>query len=114
MDLPRSLIRGDTDSFTVEILDSTNPNSPVSKPLLPGDVVYFTVKSSTSDSAIKLQKVITEFNDGKAEIFIAHNDTKDLDTKKYMYDVQISFAGGDVKTIIGPSVFTLFPEVTYE
>ena len=114
-DLPRSLIRGDTDSFTVEVLDATNPEiAPVQVPLVNGDKVYFTIKSSVADTAIKLQKVITVFNEGKAEIFIAHEDTKDLNIKTYMYDIQISFAGGDVKTIIGPSKFTLLPEVTYE
>ena len=114
-DLPRSLIRGDTDSFTVEVLDATNPNiDPVQVPLVEGDTVYFTVKDSVADTIKRLQKIITAFNNGKAEIFITHDDTKNLNVKKYMYDIQISFAGGDVKTIIGPSKFELLSEVTYD
>lgn len=112
-DFTRYLIRGDTDSFSVEMQTDTDP--PVKIDLLPGDTVYFTVKKSPDVEDIVFQKVITEFVDGRAEIFISHDDTKDLLVKTYYYDIQINRSGNSfVKTVIPPSKFVLEKEVTYE
>lgn len=109
----KSLIRGDTDSFTVEMQEAGDP--PVKLDLLPGDIVYFTVKKSPDVEAIVFQKVVTVFNDGRAEMFISHNDTKDLPIRTYYYDIQINRASdGSVTTVIPPSKFILEKEVTYD
>lgn len=103
------LVRGDSDSITVQLSEGNE-----AKPLVVGDRVYFTVKKSPYESAKVLQKTITEFVDGKAIIPITHDDTKDMEFKSYVYDIQITFADGTVKTIVPPSQFEIMPEVTYE
>ena len=79
-----------------------------------GDTVYFTVKKRHTDTEKILQKVCTEFLEGKAVISILPTDTKSLSVGRYIYDIQISSASGYVVTAIKPSVFELTPEVTYE
>jgi hypothetical protein len=103
------LVRGDSDSITVQLSEGDT-----ARPLVTGDIVYFTVKKSPYESAKVFQKIITEFVDGKAIIPITHDDTKDMEFKSYVYDIQITFADGTVKTIVPPSQFEIMPEVTYE
>ncbi len=84
-------------------------------PLVTGDTVYFTVKVSASDTAKAFQKVVASFNtDGSATITIDPSDTKELNIGDYVYDVQITFETGDVKTVIPMSKFRLAAEVTNE
>ena len=103
------LVRGDSDSITVQLSEGNE-----AKQLVTGDIVYFTVKKSPYVSAKVFQITITEVVDGKAIIPITHDDTKDLEFKLYVYDIQITFADGTVKTIVPPSQFEIMPEVTYE
>ena len=104
-----SMVRGDTEAFTVACTEDG-----VTRAFVTGDTVYFTVKKTVSDTEKTLQKVITSFIDGKALIDISSADTKTLDTKVYVYDIQIVFSNGTKKTVVGPSVFELTSEVTYE
>jgi hypothetical protein len=104
------MIRGDTETILVSCKNSEG--EPV--PFVPGDTIYFTVKRSTRDEKKVLQKVVTEFQDGKAVIEIEHEDTKDLEFQTYVYDVQHTSAGGKVTTIIPPSKFVIEGEVTHE
>ena len=104
-----SMIRGDTEAMTVACTEDG-----VARSFVTGDTVYFTVKKSVSDTVKILQKVITNFTDGKALIDILPIDTKTLDAKPYMYDIQIVFSNGTKKTVVGPAVFELTDEVTYE
>jgi hypothetical protein len=106
-----SLTRGDTASLIVKMRDPDGNQIPFQL----GDVVYFTVKKSTDTIEKVLQKVITEFVDGNAEIYLLHDDTKGLATGDYVYDIQVN-RGVDqsVTTIIPPSRFSLSKEVTYE
>lgn len=39
------------------------------------------------------------------------NDTKELGFGKYVYDIEITYANGDVDTVIAATDFTLTPEV---
>jgi hypothetical protein len=103
------MIRGDSDSITVQLSEKDE-----ARPLVDGDTVYFTVKKSPYDTEKALQKVITEFAEGKAIIPITRDDTKDLKFYIYTYDIQITFSDGTVKTIVPPSRFEVMPEVTYE
>ena len=105
-----SIVRGDTESLTIQLLNGDGSEILLSN----GDIVYFTVKRNTTTDIKILQKVITSFGSGKIEIFIDHNDTKDLVFGDYVYDCQINFMDGRVKTILGPNTFSILSEVTYE
>lgn len=105
-----SMTRGDSESFTVFYTDASGINIP----LVTGDTIYFTVKNSIYTKDTILQKVITEFNDGKAVIVITHIDTKDIPYGLYYYDIQLTKTDGTVTTIIPPSNFSITGEVTYE
>ena len=104
-----SMVRGDTEAFTVACTEDG-----VARSFVTGDTVYFTVKKTVSETEKTLQKVITTFTDGKALVDILPIDTKNLDAKPYVYDIQIVFSNGTKKTVISPSVFELTSEVTYE
>jgi hypothetical protein len=105
-----TLTRGDSANLTVEIKDSDGTQIP----LVTGDTIYFTVKSSPSTTTKLLQKVITAFTGGLANIEILPADTSQMMFGKYYYDIQYSRADGYVRTIVAPSNFTVAPEVTYE
>jgi hypothetical protein len=105
-----TMVRGDSEVISVSLVDSTGS----AVPLVEGDTVYFTLKKSPSDTTKLLQKVVTEFTEGKATITILPADTKALEFRAYSYDVQINFSDGSVKTVIGPSQFKVSEEVTYE
>lgn len=80
-----------------------------------GDIVFLSIKKSLKDSDYILQKKSTDFNeDGIARIVLAAEDTRDLPPYKYLYDIQVNFANGDVKTIVGPNRFTLNAGVTHD
>ena len=102
--------RGDSDSIEVTGLS-----------LVYGDKVYFTVKDSIYSTEKRLQKIVTEFTaEGNAVIPIGTADTKSLNVRDYVYDIQVNFADGEVITVVPPepslppSKFTLTGEVTYE
>lgn len=102
--------RGDTAGLWVDV-------SQMEISLEEGDKVYFTVKESTLKTEKLLQKIVTVFEDGKAHIVINPADTKDLAFGTYVYDIQITFGSGMVKTITPTkptALFTILPEVTYE
>jgi hypothetical protein len=79
--------------------------------LASGDTVYFSVKKYISDTAYKLQKIITSFTDGVAQIELSGDDT-DLTAGNYKYDIQCTLADGRIDTVIGPAIFTVLEEVT--
>jgi len=102
--------RGNSDSMKISGL-----------PLVHGDKIYFTVKNSIYSAEKILQKIVTEFTEmGEAIIQITPQDTRDMNFRDYVYDVQANFGDGKVLTIIPPdpslppSKFTLTGEVTYE
>ena len=104
-----SMVHGDTEAMTVSCTEDG-----VTRPFVTGDTVYFTVKKATNSTEKTLQKVITSFTNGKALIDILPADTQSLDTKTYVYDIQIVFANGTKKTVLGPATFELTEEVTSE
>lgn len=102
--------RGDSLSFRVS-LKKDNEVIPFEE----GDMVYFTVKKSTSTTKKALQKVVAEFNeDGIAEFELESSDTGSLPVGTYVYDVQYTDRYGKVATIIKPSCFRITKEVTYD
>ena len=73
------------------------------------DKLVFTVKKNTSTDITILQKQIL------GDTFtLTHDDTKCLDYGKYVYDIQLTQANGDVTTVIQPSVFEIMPEVNFD
>jgi hypothetical protein len=104
-----SLTRGDS-----AIISVTTNNNNVPFLLEEGDIVYFTIKTNATTQTKLVQKVITEFVDGKATITLNPQDTKPLAYGDYLYDVQLTLRTGEVITIIVPSRFTILEEVTYE
>ena len=104
------MTRGDSETFEFMLEDHETGQQ---IDLIPGDLVYFTVKASTQTTSKLIDYVIDEFDNGKAIIEIKPEDTKDLKYHTYVYDVQI-VQGDNVSTVIKPSKFVVEEEVTYE
>lgn len=104
-----SMVRGDTENIIISCTEDD-----ITKPFVSGDIIYFTVKINTNTVDKILQKVITEFIEGKAMVEIEPNDTKKLSFMTYVYDVQWTHVDGKVTTIIPTSNFIIESEVTYE
>lgn len=77
-----------------------------------GDTVYFTIAPVVEDQNPLVQKVITGFDAGKANISLSSDDT-DLEIGSYLYDIQVDTSDGRIDTIIGPAKFKVIGGVTY-
>ena len=100
------LTRGDTARLTIDVINDIDGSEYI---IHENDTLVMTVKRSTSDTAIKLQKILK----GSNTFHIEPKDTSDMEFGSYKYDVQLTTSGGDVYTVIEPSTFTLLKEVTY-
>lgn len=100
------LTRGDTARLTVTINNDFD-----GKPyeITETDVLKLTVKRSVRDTIPAFQKSVT----GSNKFYIVPDDTKDLVFGKYIYDVELTTVGGDVYTVIEPTIFEILKEVTY-
>lgn len=96
------MTRGDTATINLSIKD----NRKEEYELVEGDVVVFSVKREIEDKNYVLQKAFID-----KQIVIEHEDTKNLDFGKYVYDIQVTFSDGKVSTIITPSELHLESEV---
>lgn len=105
-----SMIRGDSESILVSMADSGGEE----RDFVLGDTIYFTVKENISTDKKVVQKIITEFTEGKALIELLPSDTDELRVKEYVYDIQLTRADGSVTTIIVPSKFSVLGDVTRE
>ena len=103
------MTRGDTENIVITLRKGKDEVA-----LENGDKIYFTVKEDVNVEETQIQKVITEFEDGKAVITLDPKDTKHMYFGDYVYDIQYTDRSGNVKTIIRPSKFTIGGEVTYE
>ena len=97
-----SMVRGDTERISV------TPSTAFTS----GDVVTMTVRKDV-ESEIELQKIVTEFTEGVAYIDITHEDTATMAFGAYVYDIQVQWASGAIKTLVKKSTFKLEEEVTY-
>lgn len=86
----------------VEILIDDEPYTPVD-----GDKVRFALKQNYSSSRTLIYKRI--YNDDLI-LHLEPKDTKKLAFGNYVYDIEITFANGDVDTFI-KGEFELLPEV---
>lgn len=72
------------------------------------DSIIFTVKKTTMDKTVILQKKALD-----GEIKIKADETASLAYGRYIYDVELRKADGTVSTVITPSPFVLCEEVTF-
>lgn len=101
-----SMVRGDTQSFELEI---TENNESVTV-----DSIYFTVKNDTHTDEVLFQK---KLNDGITltndvyNITIDPSDTDSLDYGRYAYDIEI--IKNSIKKTIAVGVLDIKEEVTF-
>lgn len=99
-----SMVRGDTAKIVIAINDSEgNEYTPVE-----GDIIRFAAKRSYHDTEPIIYKVIP--NDTLL-LWIEPQDTKTLPFGKYIYDIEITFADGDVDTFIANAELNILKEV---
>ena len=99
-----TITRGDTGIFSFAIKDANGQDYDFSN-----DTVLFTVKANTYTTTIIFQKQVIYGEN----IIIAPTDTAQLRYGEYVYDVQLTTAGGIVDTVIPPSKFIVKEEVTF-
>lgn len=99
------LTRGDNADIEVIIKD-LNGNTYT---LQEGDKLLFTLKRNCVTDTIVIQKDITS----DSVITLEHDDTKDLNYGKYVFDVQLTMDDGQVYTVIEPHNFIIEKEVTF-
>ena len=100
------LTRGDTARFSIgQIVNTiTNTNyTPTAE-----DTVTMTIKKTVMQADPFVQIIVP----GGEVLHIKPEDTKAMAFGKYVYDIQITMADGDVYTIIPPTTFDLLKEVT--
>ena len=100
------LTRGDTARFSLgQIVNTiTNTNyTPTAE-----DTVTMTIKKTVMQADPFVQIIVP----GGEVLHIKPEDTKAMAFGKYVYDIQITMADGDVYTIIPPTTFELLKEVT--
>lgn len=73
-----------------------------------GDSVLFTMKKSVYDTAVIIQKKLTD-----GAIKLNPDDTKNLQYGTYYYDVELTQSDDFVATVISPQKLIIEPEVTY-
>ena len=101
-----SMVRGDTQSFELEI---TENNESVTV-----DSIYFTVKNDTHTDEVLFQK---KLNDGITltndvyNITIDPSDTDSLDYGRYAYDIEI--IKNSIKKTIAVGILEISEEVTF-
>lgn len=100
-----SITRGDTGVFSLDIKNAQGQAYDYSQ-----DTVLFTVKKTVFDNTPLIQKTVVYGEN----ITILPSDTSSLPYGAYVYDVQLTTAGGVVDTIIVPSKFIVMEEVTWQ
>lgn len=101
-----SIVRGDTQSFELEITENNES--------ITVDSIYFTVKNDTHTNEVLFQK---KLNDGITltndvyNITIDPSDTDSLDYGRYAYDIEI--IKNSIKKTIVVGVLDIKEEVTF-
>ena len=101
-----SMVRGDTQSFELEIKENDTA--------ITVDSIYFTVKNDAHTNEVLFQK---KLNDGITlsnniyNITIDPSDTDDLDYGRYAYDIEI--IKNSVKNTIVVGVLEISEEITF-
>lgn len=99
-----SLTRGDTAYLHLNLTNNGEPYE-----FKDGDTVTLTVKKDYEDIENYLfQKTIPAGD----TFVIEPSDTKEYEYGRYVYDVQVNTAIGEIFTVIGPNTFKLTKEAT--
>ena len=101
-----SMVRGDTQSFELEI---TENNESVTV-----DSIYFTVKNDTHTDEVLFQKKLNDgitLTDNIYNIIIDPSDTDELDYGRYAYDIEI--IKNSIKKTIAVGILDIKEEVTF-
>ena len=98
-----TMTRGDTARINVKILMDGEEYTPEQ-----GDVIRFAAKKDYADDETAILKIVP--NDTMI-LTIEPADTKQLDFGYYKYDMQITFADGDVYTFIAKATLVIDKEV---
>lgn len=103
--------RGKTAVFSLEIIDEDTGNQ---YSLESGEILRFGVKKSTDDAEYLIEKELTsadEEQDGSYTVAIDPDDTIDLATGTFHYDVGLQ-SGSDYWSVIPYSDFVIGPNAT--
>lgn len=99
-----NLTRGD--SFYAKIKLYDQDNDPIA--LNEGDTLRFALKEEYEDA----EPILTiDIPISSMTLRIAPEDTKDLAFGTYVYDIEVTFANGDVDTVIPRKTFNILEEV---
>lgn len=99
-----TMTRGDTLKVDIGITDSEgNTYTPQS-----GDTIRFAMKKSFSDSSALLEKTIPT---DTLLLTLDSDDTKPFAFGTYVYDIELTYASGDVDTFIPKGTIKLSEEV---
>ena len=98
------LTRGDTAYLSVPITMANGEPYEMQST----DTLTLSVKKWLTDTEYKFQKTSI----GTNTFHIEPSDTKNLEFRKYVYDIQLQTAEGDVFTVIPTSEFEILTEVT--
>lgn len=79
--------------------------------LVTGDTLSMSVKKNINDPEYVFQKMVEDFEEGKAKIYLTPEDTIRLNGK-YVYDIQVDLLDNRVQTIVPPSTFKVVKGVT--
>lgn len=100
------LTRGDTARFSIGPVVNTITNTNYTP--TEDDTVTMTIKKTVMQADPCVQLIVP----GGEVLHIKPEDTKAMAFGKYVYDIQLTMADGDVYTIVPPTTFDLLKEVT--
>lgn len=100
--VPIEIVRGDSELFQVGISVNGEDYTPVT-----GDVIRFAMKRKES----RYPLIEKEIPHDTMQLHIDPDDTNGLPFGTYVYDMQITFADGTVKTFVRQSPFIIGEEV---
>ena len=106
-----SLTRGDSFYSVLSMKKNGLTYTPVE-----GDVIRFALKSAEMNKSGTDYKeteplILKTIPNDTLMLYLAPSDTKTLPFGRYVYDIQITFANGDIDTFIAEVPFTLTREV---
>lgn len=108
------MTRGDSETITISCREVSLQSGERSEiPFENGDQIAFTVRKTAVSKEKLIEKIVTEFEEGKAVIEIASEDTAEMKFGSYLYDIQLKRANGTITTLIGPAAFGIGEEVSW-
>lgn len=105
-----TMTRGDTVIIQIDLKRGTETYVPQE-----GDVIRFAVKrsnmNSTKTAFVDTTPVISKIIPHELILTLEPNETKDLPFRDYVYDIEMTYANGDVDTFIAEARLIIAPEV---